>query len=256
MIKYFIPLLSLICGCAVITGLTETESQPPLALAALLAVANNASGMSTPAGASVSSTTPTSNQVLTGSTTTVVVNFSTAMNTSSVESAFSLSDGSTNLTGTYAWSGLNSVLTFTPTALTAWKVHTVNIASSAKTAEGGSLTAYSFSFRIGPFITTTGTGTLKWMSGGTGIATGTWSEADSFCSGYGMRLATEAEWTAAYSGNQTQLFTPTSGATSRYWTSSPSVVGQHRYVFWNWVDSTWTAGAMGDTNTLYKRCVL
>lgn len=221
------------CGCGTGTGTTTTA-------------------------ASVQSITPTNNQVLTSTTTTVDVTFNTAMNTTATQGAMSVSDGTSTIGGTYSWSNGNKTLTFTPTALTAWKVHTVSITTAAQSSDGGSFTVHSSSFRIGPFVTIAGTGTLKWMSGGTGITTGTWSEADSFCSGYGMRLATEAEWNAAYVSNQSSLFTPTSGATSLYWTSNAGGVGgTHRYVFWNWVDSTYTAGSITDsTNNRYKRCVL
>ena len=65
---------------------------------------------------------------------TITLTFSQAMNTASVEGAFSTAPAST---GTFAWSGGNTVVTFTPTSLLAGStLHGVRIESSATDANG------------------------------------------------------------------------------------------------------------------------
>jgi len=180
--------------------------------------------------ANILSTTPIDGQVLNSSTTTIVVNFSGPMNTTSAESSFMVSDSSIAITGAFAWSNSNRTLTFTPTSLTSWRVHTVTISSSAKTASGTSVDPYSFTFRIGPFFESAG---KRWQQGDVSLtqsgkvnctlSSGKWicpyDESQSYCNSFGMTLPTNTEFSNAYAGNASLIFNP-GGFPDTYWSST------------------------------------
>ena len=209
----------------------DTKQNTDGVAAAMLAL--GAASSSTTGGtgnALISSISPTNGQVLTSSTTTVVVNFASAMNTSVTQGAFSVSDGTNTISGTFAWSNGNKTLTFTPGALTAYTVHTVSISSAAKTSAGGSFTAYSMNFRIGPFFQSAG----KYWQGGNAasihngeanctLASGQWrctqAEAISYCAGLGMSLPTVTEVTNAYATDSANIFNP-GALLDYYWTGT------------------------------------
>lgn len=78
--------------------------------------------------------------------TVIEVDFSEPMDTASVESAFSLSDGSADCTGTCAWDG--NCMTFDPTAdLTMGTTYTATVSTAAKDLAGNAASTQStFSF--------------------------------------------------------------------------------------------------------------
>ncbi len=78
--------------------------------------------------------------------TVIEVDFSEPMDTASVERAFSLSDGSTDCTGTCAWEG--NCMTFDPTAdLTMGTTYTATVSTVAKDLAGNAASTQStFSF--------------------------------------------------------------------------------------------------------------
>jgi len=205
---------------------SDDSSASVIALAGAGSAPTASSGSGSGSGSftyfSVTSTTPTSNAVSLTNVTSVVVNFDQAMNTSSVQSAFTLNDGTSNITGTFAWSNGNKTVTFSPASQTNWKVHTVTISTSARSANNtASLTgAISFTYRNGPFFQANG---LTWMDGTLTQTTGTISSvimnagwcnnvpldkgwcgttnAGTVCSNLGLRRPTNAEWTDAVNAN-------------------------------------------------------
>jgi len=192
---------------------TGNEDSNTLAAMVIAASSSGTSPGGVTGNTSIASTNPINGQVLTASTTTISVTFTSAMNVSTVQSAFSLTDGSTNITGTFSWSNGNKTVTFTPTALTAFSIHAVNIGASAKTSAGGSMNAYSFSFRIGPFVQSGG---LYWQMG-TMATSYTYSAFSTYCTSLGMRPPTISEIAAVASSQQI------CGVQSVFWSSTVAV---------------------------------
>ena len=82
----------------------------------------------------VNSITPTHDATGISPATSITVNFSQAMNTASVQSAFSTTPAST---GNFVWSSGNTVVTYTPSSnLTGNTVHTVRIGDTATDSTG------------------------------------------------------------------------------------------------------------------------
>lgn len=224
---FTLVIATLLAGCSLLSSAeNKTSNDETTALAALALVSSRSSVGGGTGNANIASTTPTNGQVLTASSSTVVITFTSAMNTSSVQSAMTVSDGSSTITGTYAWSGGNTVLTFTPTALTAYKLHTVTLSSSAQNASGTSIGSASFNFRIGPFFQANG---KYWTSGTASLMTG--SAAISYCSGLGMTLPTSqssSDFSVGYTANSSGVFNP--GALLDYYWSSTSWAGTDMYI--------------------------
>lgn len=217
---------------AVVVACNNKNSSDDSSSAAMLALAGagsaptsgsgSGSGGSSTTSFSVSSTTPTDNAVSLTNVTSVVVTFNQAMNISSVQTAFTLSDGTNNISGTFSWTNGNKTVTFTPSSQTNWKVHTVTIGTSARSANNtaSSTGAISFTYRNGPFFQANG---LTWMEGTLTQTTGTissvimnalwcnnvpldkgWCDttnAGTVCSNLGLRRPTNTEWVNAVSAN-------------------------------------------------------
>lgn len=84
---------------------------------------------------------------------TISVTFTRAMNTASVEGAFSMSDNSNNpVTGTFGWDAMNTIMTFTPsTPLNEDTNYTCTVSKGATDEDGNPFTdAYPWSFTTGP----------------------------------------------------------------------------------------------------------
>lgn len=202
------------------------------------------SGTSSTTAFKVTSTTPTDSSVSLTNVTSVIVNFDQAMNTSSVQTAFTLNDGTSNISGTFSWTNGNKTVTFTPDSQTNWKVHTVTISTSAKSANNtaSSTGAISFTYRNGPFFQANG---LTWMDGTLTQTTGTissvimnagwcnnvpldkgWCDQNNsatVCTNLGLRRPTNSEWlnavTANWPTNWNNIMSGLSGNTC-LWTST------------------------------------
>lgn len=106
-----------------------------------------------PPQASTDTTSPTLSSIVPAdgtmdadTSTSVQATFSEAMNQEATQNAFSLSDGGTSVSGTFAWSG--DTMTFTPSsALQDGKTYSVSIGTGATDAAGNAMTsAFTSSF--------------------------------------------------------------------------------------------------------------
>ncbi len=115
----------------------------PLLMVAVLAPACGSGGSDSPAAATppqVFSVGPADLSAEVSPTLPVSVTFTKAMNQAATEGAFSLTDGVTPVTGTFAWSGFT--MTFTPgTALATGTAYTVGVTTASVDTGGLALTS-------------------------------------------------------------------------------------------------------------------
>jgi len=216
-------ILFAIVACPLSQEDSQEDSQDASTLIEGLGLAASAQNVSLPVGTdngsvdpnatalSIKSYTPSNNSVSNDSTIDVVINFNIPVNTDTVESAFSVNDGNINRTGNFVWSNDNKTLTWTPTSLRKFAVHTITITTDAKSADGVALNSQlQFTFRIGPFFNLNG---LTWISGNveesfvispcTNVGNHcTYQELYNFCNSLGMRIPTYTElYNARYDNN-------------------------------------------------------
>jgi hypothetical protein len=103
----------------------------------------------------------------------IIVTFNEAMDTTATEGAFTLNDGTSDVSGTVTWDGANEVMTFEPSAdLAENTTHTVTITSSATDVAGNPLDGAPFSSTF----TTGTTAVIVWSDDFEGTIEPEWND--------------------------------------------------------------------------------